>query len=269
MFQSFPDTLLPPDDCTTALAPGVVILHQDADLIVLDKPANLLAVPGRGAENHDSLSVRVQGLFPDALIVHRLDMGTSGLMVMARTPQAQRRLGDAFAQRQVHKRYVAVVQGHLQSAGDDWQTIDAPLCVDWPNRPRSRIDREHGKPSVTHWRTVPVPEAFAGLTEGFERPEGPHSVVDLEPVTGRSHQLRVHLQSLGHPIAGDLLYGDAENQAMAPRLLLHAYALSLPHPDTGALMHWHCPTRFDLLDELPQYRTIQGPPAQWDLNTPP
>lgn len=269
MSPNFPDTVLTPDDGTRAAASSVVILHQDAHLIVLDKPANLLAVPGRGEENHDSLSVRVQCLFPDALIVHRLDMGTSGLMVMARTPQAQRRLGDAFARRQVHKRYVAIVQGHLQSVGDAWQTIDAPLCVDWPNRPRSRIDREHGKPSITHWRTVPVPEVFPGLAEEFLRPQGLHSVVDLEPVTGRSHQLRVHLQSLGHPIAGDLLYGDAANQAMAPRLLLHAYALSLPHPETGALMHWHCPARFDLLEGLPQYRTVQVPPAQRGLNTPP
>ena len=265
---NFQGVVLKSDGIGTTLANGVVIVHQDAHLIVLDKPANLLAVPGRGDENHDSLSVRVQALFPEALIVHRLDMGTSGLLVMARTLEAQRRLGDAFARRQVHKRYVAIVQGELQSPEEAWQTIDAPLCVDWPNRPRSKIDPVHGKPSVTHWRSVAQSEAFPGLADGFLRPAVPHSIIDLEPVTGRSHQLRVHLQSLGHPIAGDLLYGDADNHAMAPRLLLHAYALSLPHPETGALMHWHCPTHFDLLDGLPQYRTLQVPLAQRGLDRP-
>lgn len=241
------------------------IVYMDESLIVLDKPANLLAVPGRGEENHDSLSVRVQAQFPEALIVHRLDMGTSGLIVMARTPQAQRTLSDAFARRLVHKKYVAVVQGRLQSPEDTWQTIDTPLCVDWPNRPRSRIDAVHGKPSRTHWRVLADADGFAGLAPGFFRPVEEHTVVDLEPVTGRSHQLRVHLQALGHPIAGDMLYGDPHNQAMAPRLLLHAYALTLPHPTRGTLMHWLCPTRFELQQGLPNYRTVQIPLLRTDL----
>ncbi len=268
MQPRFPDVVLTLADGRNSPAASLAIVYQDDHLIVLDKPANLLAVPGRGEENHESLSVRVQRCFPEALIVHRLDMGTSGLLVMARTLQAQRRLGDAFARRQVHKKYVAIVQGELQSPDAAWQTIDAPLCVDWPNRPRSKIDPEHGKPSLTHWRSVTAPDTFPGLAAGFMRPAAAHSIVDLEPVTGRSHQLRVHLQSLGHPIAGDLLYGDADNQTMAPRLLLHAYALSLPHPDTGALMHWHCPTRFDLQEGLPQYRTVQVPRARRKLDTP-
>ena len=241
---NFQGVVLKSDGIGTTLANGVVIVHQDAHLIVLEKPANLLAVPGRGEENHDSLSVRVQALFPEALIVHRLDMGTSGLLVMARTPEAQRRVGDAFAKRQVHKRYVAIVQGELQSPKEAWQTIDAPLCVDWPNRPRSKIDPVHGKPSVTHWRRLGPQDACAGLAADFFRPAQPHSVLDLEPVTGRSHQLRVHLLSIGHPIVGDTLYGDAANQAMAARLLLHAYALQIPHPLSGQPMDFCCPTRF-------------------------
>ncbi len=232
------------------------IVYLDDTLVVLDKPANLLAVPGRGPQNHDSLSVRVQAHMPEALVVHRLDMGTSGLIVMARSPAAQRSLSMAFAARHVHKRYVAIVQGSL--AGDSWQTVDAPLIVDWPNRPRSKIDFAIGKPSQTHWRVVTPQQPCAGFAEGTFRPQAQHTLLELEPVTGRSHQLRVHLQSLGHAIAGDTLYGDADNQAMAPRLLLHAWELTLPHPD-GSTLHLQCPTRFDLQDGLPHYDTCQTP----------
>ena len=225
------------------MSTALPIVYCDEAMIVLDKPSGLLSVPGRGPDNHDSLSVRVQAQFPDALIVHRLDMGTSGLLLMARGIEAQRTLSLHFAERRTHKRYVAIVQGELPLL-PDWSTIDAPLIVDWPNRPRSKVDHAIGKPSVTHWRRLGPQDACAGLAADFFRPAQPHSVLDLEPVTGRTHQLRVHLLSIGHPIVGDTLYGDAANQAMAARLLLHAYALQIPHPLSGQPMDFCCPTRF-------------------------
>lgn len=225
------------------------VIHEDAHLLVLDKPANLLSVPGRGADRQDCLARRVQTIWPEALIVHRLDMATSGLLVMARSAAVHRSLSMAFAARQVHKRYVAVVEGVLPQTALDaegWSTIDAPLIVDWPHRPRSKIDPVLGKPSLTRWRVLPADAAVHSgmLTPDWHRPDDTHTVLELAPVTGRSHQLRVHLQSLGHPIAGDTLYGSPENQAMAPRLLLHACMLELVHPCTGAHMRWDCPTNF-------------------------
>ena len=208
---------------------GLVLLHADDSLLVLDKPAGLLAVPGRGEDKQDCLSARVQASFPDALIVHRLDQATSGLMLMARGAAMQRTLSRAFESREVHKRYVAVVEGCLPSPGgnvdgngdDSWGLIDLPIIVDWPKRPLRIIDAEHGKPSQTRWRVLAF-DAAANTTR-----------VELEPVTGRSHQLRVHLQALGHPILGDALYAPAEVQAKAPRLLLHACALRFMHPASG------------------------------------
>ncbi len=209
-------------------APLPLVFADDA-LLVLDKPAGLLCVPGRGEDKQDCLSARVQAVYPDALVVHRLDMATSGLVVMARNAEAQRNLGDAFAARQVHKRYEALVQGHLAPPQEDWGQIDLPLIVDWPNRPRSKVDWEIGKPSTTRWQVLDtVPNATR---------------VALEPVTGRSHQLRVHLLALGHPILGDTLYqGDAA--AHFPRLMLHACHLTLPHPVHGTLLEFHSPTPF-------------------------
>ncbi|WP_208299904.1 pseudouridine synthase, partial [Aquabacterium sp. A08] len=177
---------------------GVTVRHADDALLVLDKPAGLLSVPGRGPEHADCLSARVQALYPDALVVHRLDMATSGLVLMARGPEAQRTLSRAFAERRVHKRYVAVVAGQPDPAGadaDGWCEIHLPLIVDWPNRPKSKVDFALGKPSHTRWRLAPdAPSAVAGAAAG------PTARLELEPVTGRSHQLRVHLQALGHPI---------------------------------------------------------------------
>lgn len=192
------------------------LLHVDAALIVAAKPAGLLSVPGRGADKQDCMIHRVQAVHADALVVHRLDMGTSGLLVFARGKAAQRRLSDAFAARAVDKRYVAVVAGLLpQDAGE----IDLPLIVDWPNRPRQRIDVAAGKPSLTRWRVLSR-DTRTGTTR-----------VELEPVTGRSHQLRVHLCALGHPILGDALYAPPDVHALAPRLLLHAQSIAMPHPD--------------------------------------
>jgi tRNA pseudouridine32 synthase / 23S rRNA pseudouridine746 synthase len=209
-------------------------VFADEHLLVLDKPAGLLCVPGRGADKQDCLSVRVQQVYPDALVVHRLDMATSGLWLMARGSQAQRILGEAFAQRQVSKRYEAVVAGRPGTSlpPDHWALIDLPIAADWPNRPRRIIQLEHGKPSQTRWRVLAYDEQ-ADVTR-----------VALEPLTGRSHQLRVHLQALGHPILGDTLYAPTEVQARAPRLLLHATELQFAHPVTGATMAFSSPAAF-------------------------
>jgi len=205
------------------------VLYADDALLVLDKPAGLLSVPGRGEGKQDCLSARVQQLYPDALIVHRLDMATSGLMLMARGAPSQRALRQAFASRAVHKRYVALVDGQVTPPAGDWGVIDLPIAPDWPRRPLRVIDHERGKPSVTRWRVLP-PVAPAG------EPTAPSTRLALEPVTGRSHQLRVHLQALGHAILGDPLYAGAPVRARAGRLLLHACALTLAHPDTAEVL---------------------------------
>lgn len=206
-------------------------LHADEALLVLDKPAGLLSVPGRGPDKQDCASTRAQARWPDALIVHRLDMATSGLLLMARGPALQRALSMAFESREVHKRYVAVVAGHLaQDSGE----ITAPLLTDWPNRPRQMISPQ-GKPSLTRWRVLAREDDAQGR---------PQTRLELEPVTGRTHQLRVHLQAIGHPILGDTLYADTEDLARSPRLLLHASELALTHPLTRLAMRWHSPPPF-------------------------
>lgn len=204
----------------------LTLLYADAALLVLDKPSGLLSVPGRGEDKQDCLSARAQQRYPDALVVHRLDMATSGLLLLARGPAAQRSLSQAFASRTVRKRYIAVVDGQLAPAPQTWGLIELPIRADWPNRPRRVIDAEHGQPSVTRWRVLPDP-ALSATTR-----------VELEPVTGRSHQLRVHLLALGHPIVGDALYASARVQAMAERLLLHACSLEFNHPLTAQPMRF-------------------------------
>ncbi|MBT9540769.1 pseudouridine synthase [Thiobacillus sp.] len=201
-------------------------LYVDDTLLIFDKPGGLLAVPGRGADKQDCLSARVQVRYSDALIVHRLDMATSGLMVMARGAAAQRALSQAFAARAVSKRYIAVAAGRLEASPGEWGVIDLPIIVDWPNRPLRIVDHQHGKPSLTRWRVL-----------GYEA-DGSATRVELEPVTGRSHQLRLHLRALGHPILGDALYAPPEVQARAGRLLLHAAALEFAHPLTGEAMRF-------------------------------
>jgi tRNA pseudouridine32 synthase/23S rRNA pseudouridine746 synthase len=197
------------------------LLFADDALLVLDKPAGMLSVPGRGPDKQDSLSSRVQEQFHDALVVHRLDMATSGLMVMARGACQQRALNGAFAARAVHKAYTAVVHGLLTAPDADWQEISLGIRVDWPNRPLRVIDPMHGKPSVTRWRVLEH-DAVARTTR-----------VALEPVTGRSHQLRVHMLAIGHAILGDALYAPTKIAAKSPRLLLHANQLELTHPVTA------------------------------------
>ena len=196
---------------------SVVALHVDDDCIVVDKPSGLLSVPGRGAHLQDCMATRVQSLFNDALVVHRLDMATSGLMLFARGAEVQRRLSRAFAQREVHKRYVAIVQGRVDAEQGE---IDLPLIADWPNRPLQKVDHENGKPSLTRWRVISAEEAD-------------RTRLELEPVTGRAHQLRVHLLAIGHPIVGDALYAPPEVLAGAERLLLHAARLRFSHPVSG------------------------------------
>lgn len=219
---------------------GLEPLFQDAHLLVLNKPSGLLTVPGRGPDKQDCLSARAQSVWPDALVVHRLDMATSGLVVMARGMEAQRSLSLAFEQRKVCKRYIALACGALINPEPDngWNLIDLPLLLDWPNRPRSAVNHEAGKPSITRWRLRPVepqsPKSHTGIA----------TRVELEPITGRSHQLRVHLQSIGHPIAGDALYAPPDAPAQAERLLLHAQALELAHPVTGERLTFESPCPF-------------------------
>lgn len=203
------------------------ILHLDADLVVVNKPAGLLSVPGRGPANADCAWSRVRVLAPDALIVHRLDMATSGLLLFGRGADLQRALSIAFAERRVHKRYIAVVDGSpAQDAGE----IDLPLIADWPNRPRQKVDVELGKPSFTRWRVLSR--------------QGGRTRLALEPVTGRSHQLRVHMAAMGWPIVGDALYGDPSGGSGEPRLLLHASELALSHPLDGRPVAWTSPAPF-------------------------
>ncbi|MBA4380961.1 MAG: RNA pseudouridine synthase [Sideroxydans sp.] len=208
------------------------ILFQDAHLLIVHKPAGLLSVPGRGEDKQDCLSARIQQVFPDALVVHRLDMATSGLMVFARSEAMQRELSRMFREREVTKRYVALVAGVLENEVGE---IDLPLIVDWPNRPRSKVDHELGKPSLTRYRLLGVESlssrAKIGASFDTALPTQDErnlavSRVELEPITGRTHQLRLHLASIGHPIIGDTLYGGRS----AERLMLHATRLAFNHP---------------------------------------
>ena len=196
---------------THAPPPGLDLIYRDESLIVVNKPAGLLAVPGRGADKQDCVASRVQAEFPDALVVHRLDMATSGLLLFARGTEMQRLLSRRFRERAVQKRYVAMVAGRLEPLSGK---IDLPLICDWPNRPRQKVDHESGKPSLTRYRIL-AHDAATDTTR-----------VELEPVTGRTHQLRVHLAAIGYPILGDVLY---EGRA-AERLMLHACSLNFIHP---------------------------------------
>jgi tRNA pseudouridine32 synthase / 23S rRNA pseudouridine746 synthase len=187
------------------MEPLMQLLHADERLVVVDKPAGLLSVPGR--TEPDCASSRVGQIYPDALVVHRLDQATSGLLLFARGVDAQRQLSADFAERRVGKVYVAIVAGRLDGEG----LIDLPLAADWPNRPRQRVSGESGKPSQTRWRVL-----------GHE---GRSTRLALEPVTGRTHQLRVHLAHVGHAIVGDALYAAPDIAAASRRLLLHASEL--------------------------------------------
>jgi tRNA pseudouridine32 synthase/23S rRNA pseudouridine746 synthase len=209
---------------------GLSVLHLSEHLIVVDKPSGLLSVPGRGAGKEDCLSRRVQAEFPDALIVHRLDMGTSGIVVMARGAKAQRALSILFQERRVHKRYQALTEGHWTAAAAG--EIELPIIVDWPNRPRQKVDHVIGRPSLTRYRVLDIDAERAV------------SRIELEPVTGRSHQLRVHMEAMGHPILGDDFYGTPASFAKAERLMLHACRIEFDDPATGAPLCVDCPPPF-------------------------
>lgn len=199
----------------TADLDQLTIIHVDDHVIAVDKPAGLHCVPGRGALAHGALSQRLQARWADALVVHRLDMATSGLMLMARGADAQRHLNREFARRRVDKRYVAIVHGRIEA---EQGAIELPLAADWDRRPRQAVNLLAGKPAWTVWRVLDR-DARLGTTR-----------LELRPTTGRTHQLRVHLATLGHPIIGDPLYGATPIDAPPTRLLLHACHLSLRHP---------------------------------------
>ncbi len=204
----------------------LAVLHDDHELVVVNKPAGLLSVPGKGAHLADCLLARVLAAYPTALLVHRLDRDTSGVMVFALTPHAQRHLGLQFEKRQARKSYVARVWGRLEPREG---AVDLPLIVDWPNRPLQKVCHETGRAALTEWRVL-----RAGEHE---------SRVRLIPRTGRSHQLRLHMQSLGHPILGDPLYATGEARDF-PRLMLHSEKLRLRHPDGGRGMSFCAPVPF-------------------------
>ena len=209
----------PPD---TPLA----VIHRDGAVLVVDKPSGLLSVPGKGAHLSDCLIARVQSAFPEALLVHRLDRDTSGAMIFALTPHAQRHLGLQFEKRQVRKAYVARVWG---TVAEDAGTVDLPLIVDWPNRPLQKVDHEAGRAAVTDWRVI---RREAGTTR-----------VRLYPRTGRSHQLRVHMAEIGHPILGDPFYATGPAREF-PRLMLHSESLRIRHPEGGVGMSFAAPVPF-------------------------
>ena len=194
------------------------VIHADHEVLLVNKPHGLLSVPGKGEHLADCLLTRIQAAFPEALLVHRLDRDTSGIMVFALTPHAQRHLGLQFEKRQVKKTYVARVWGRIT---EKTGTVDLPLIVDWPNRPRQMVDFENGRPAVTDWRVMRATDA--------------ETRVRLYPRTGRSHQLRVHMKEIGHPILGDPFYAEGPARDF-PRLMLHSESIRFRHPDGGVGM---------------------------------
>lgn len=208
------------------LSPYLELIYQDEAILILNKPSGLLSVPGKAAEHQDSLQLRVQRVFPTARTVHRLDMATSGLLVMALTADAQRSLNWQFERRQTQKHYIARLEGQLQAQAG---MVDLPLICDWPNRPKQMVCFERGKPAQTLFEKLAVEQ---------------HATrVRLTPVTGRSHQLRVHMQWLGHPICGDKFYGSAPDEK-TERLQLHAEKLGFNHPTTGQWIQFQQPAPF-------------------------
>jgi tRNA pseudouridine32 synthase/23S rRNA pseudouridine746 synthase len=207
------------------ISPYLEIIFQDNAVLVLNKPSGLLSVPGK--EHTDSLQNRAQKVFPTATVVHRLDMSTSGLMVMALNKSAHRHISKQFELRETAKIYQAIV---FDKVKQDAGKIDLPLICDWPNRPKQMVDHKHGKKALTHWRVL-------------ERNN--HSTrVELKPITGRSHQLRVHMLSIQHPIIGDSLYAHNQALGMADRLNLHAMYLSFRHPVTEKTLHFESQVPF-------------------------
>ena len=210
------------------MTPYLDIVYQDDDLVVLNKPSGLLTVPGRLAEHKDCLQHRVLKVLPTATIVHRLDMATSGIILMALNKPAHVDISRQFEKRQTEKSYIARVYGKLEHQTG---SVDEPLICDWPNRPKQKVDHQHGKKSLTHYRVISYQENS--------------TLVELTPVTGRSHQLRVHMLALGHPILGDRLYAHDKALTISPRLQLHAQWLKITHPVTKQLLTFKAICPFD------------------------
>lgn len=204
---------------TPPMHPYISVVHMDEDLLVLSKPSGLLSVPGKHPAYADCMESRAREAYPQALVTHRLDRSTSGLMLMALNKRAQSQIGKHFEARLIGKIYIARVWGQVQGESG---LIDLPLRADWPNRPKQRVDYERGKPSQTEWRVL---ERDAVSTR-----------MELKPLTGRSHQLRMHMLSTGHPILGDTLYAHDDARGAAPRLQLHAQSLTLHHPRSNKLV---------------------------------
>lgn len=206
--------------------PRLEVLHTDAELLIVNKPSGLLSVPGKAKEHSDCLEARVHEIYPEARIVHRLDMDTSGVMVLAQSATAHRHLGLQFERRKTRKTYIAEVLGDVR---DDEGEINLPLICDWPNRPKQMVCLENGKPALTHWKVL----ARSGFSTRLR----------LFPHTGRSHQLRVHMLALGHPILGDRFYATGDALAASNRLALHAEELALHHPNGGKFVTFRieCP----------------------------
>jgi tRNA pseudouridine32 synthase / 23S rRNA pseudouridine746 synthase len=209
----------------------IALVYADDSLIVVNKPAGLLAVPGRGADKADCVSLRVQQLYSNALVVHRLDQATSGLMLMARGLVMQRSLNLMFETRKVDKSYIAVAHGLVAL---DEGCIDLPLAADWPARPKQKVDTALGKTALTRFRVL------------SRDVQNRSTRLELMPITGRTHQLRVHLYAIGHPIVGDTLYGSASAtvHTTGDRLHLHAQHLALVHPESGRPLEWHTSAQF-------------------------
>lgn len=220
--------MLPPLIYTPPPNTSLDILYQDEHLIIVNKPSGLLSVPGRGEDKQDCMLSRLASEYPDVLTVHRLDMSTSGILIFALNKDIQRGLGALFEQRKIYKRYIAKVQGKVLNNNG---IIEQPLITDWPNRPKQKIDYASGKPSTTRYTLK-------------SHNKDNTSVVLLEPVTGRSHQLRVHMSSLGNPILGDELYGTDVSKSASDRLLLHAESIKFTHPATQLLIDLSCPAEF-------------------------
>lgn len=206
---------------------SIEILYRDRRLVVVEKPANLLSVPGRGPDKQDCVWHRVQRQCPTARIVHRLDFATSGLMLLALDADSHRELSRQFRERETRKRYQAIVAGRPEA---DSGVIDWPLRCDWERRPLQIVDPVDGKQARTEWQRVDSDRDTSRLL--------------LHPITGRSHQLRVHLQALGHPILGDAFYAPPDIRDKASRLLLHAEQLGFSHPDSGEAMDFTSATPF-------------------------
>ncbi|MEH6453730.1 MAG: RluA family pseudouridine synthase [Psychromonas sp.] len=210
------------------LTPYIDIIYRDEDIVVLNKPSGLLSVPGREKKRWDSLALRILRVWPNACVVHRLDMATSGIIVLAMRKSAQSHMGRQFQQKVIDKTYYARVEGIIS---EDSGLIDLPIRCDWENRPRQIVDFEQGKSSQTEWEVV--------------KREKQTTLVRLTPLTGRTHQLRVHMQQIGHPIIGDEFYATDFGKKLSPqRLALHAASITLTHPTTEQRISFDCPAPF-------------------------